>query len=312
MGTQLVPRLADAGHEVFAMSRRESKARASKLGAVPVIADALDRTEVDAAVREVAPDVVVHQLTAIRHVDTRHFERSFAATDRLRVEGTDNLLAAARAAGARRFLAQSFAGWPFAREGGPVKTEEDRLDPNPPGDLAPLLAAIRHLEDAVTGAEGIEGLVLRYGPFYGPGTAVAPDGGIVEEVRKRRFPLVGDAGASPTAEARLKEAEAHLRAARYARASMSPRTIPVCRAMVSSSFVGITHAETRLPGLEIRGPLRPFASSSISMPSHADASQIRRRISGEFSPMPAVNTRPSSPPRAAVSAPISFAARYTK
>src|SRR5690242_13229100 len=121
MGMELVPRLVDAGHEVFAMVRSDSgKVRAARLGAVPVIADALDRAQVEAAVREAAPEVIVNQLTAIRHIDTRHFERSFAATDRLRIEGTDNLLAAARATGVRRFVAQSIGAFTYARTGGPV------------------------------------------------------------------------------------------------------------------------------------------------------------------------------------------------
>jgi nucleoside-diphosphate-sugar epimerase len=192
MGRQLVPRLTDAGHEVFAMSRRESKARASQLGAVPVIADALDRTEVDAAVREVAPDVVVHQLTAIRHVDTRHFERSFAATDRLRIEGTDNLLAAARAAGVRRFVAQSNGAFTYARTGESVKSEDDPLDPSPVREMAPMIVAIQHLERAVLGAAWTEGIVLRYGAFYGPGTSMAPGSEQLEMIRQRKFPIVGD------------------------------------------------------------------------------------------------------------------------
>jgi nucleoside-diphosphate-sugar epimerase len=176
------------------MSRRESKARASQLGAVPVIADALDRAEVDAAVREVAPDVVVHQLTAIGHVDTRHFERSFAATDRLRVEGTDNLLAAGRAAGVRRFVAQSNGAFTYARTGESVKSEDDPLDPSPVREMAPMIAAIQHLEKAVLGAAWTEGIVLRYGAFYGPGTSMAPGSEQLEMIRQRKFPIVGDGG----------------------------------------------------------------------------------------------------------------------
>jgi nucleoside-diphosphate-sugar epimerase len=194
IGKQLVPRLADAGHEVFAMSRRDSKARATQLGAVPVIADALDRTEVEAAVREVVPDVVVHQLTAIRHVDTRHFERSFAATDRLRVEGTDNLLAAARASGVRRFVAQSNGAFTYARTGESVKNEQDPLDRSPVRQMAPMIAAIQYLEKAVLGAAWTEGIVLRYGAFYGPGTSLAPGSEQFETIRERKFPIVGDGG----------------------------------------------------------------------------------------------------------------------
>ncbi len=194
IGTQLVPRLAEAGHEVFALCRGKSKARASRLGAVPVIADALDRTEVDVAVREAVPDVVVHQLTAIGHVDTRHFARSFAATDRLRVEGTDNLLAAARAVGVRRFVAQSNGAFTYARAGEALKNEEDPLEPSPVRQMAPTISAIQYLEKAVLGASWTEGIVLRYGAFYGPGTSMAPGSEQFEMIRRRKFPIVGDGG----------------------------------------------------------------------------------------------------------------------
>ena len=195
MGKQLVPRLADAGHEVFAMTRTEAgKARAAELGAVPVIADALDRAGVEAAVRQAGPEVVVHQLTAIRHIDTRHFERSFAATDRLRVEGTDNLLVAARAVGVRRFVAQSNGAFTYARTGGPVKNEQDPLDHSPVRQMGPMIAAIEHLEKAVLGAAWTEGIVLRFGAFYGPGTSMAPGSEQFETIREGKFPVVGDGG----------------------------------------------------------------------------------------------------------------------
>ena len=138
IGTQLVPRLTEAGHEVFAMIRKKSdEPKMARLGAVPVMADALNRAGVEAAVRQAAPDVIVHQLTAIGPIDTRHFERSFAATNRLRTEGTDNLLAAARAAGVRRFVAQSNGAFTYARTGGPVKDERDPLDSSPVREMAP-------------------------------------------------------------------------------------------------------------------------------------------------------------------------------
>ncbi|MEV6372402.1 NAD-dependent epimerase/dehydratase family protein [Micromonospora musae] len=195
MGRQLVPRLVDAGHEVFAMVRGESgSAGAARSGAVPVVADALDRNQVEAAVRQAAPEVIVHQLTAIGHVDTRHFERSFAATDRLRIEGTDNLLAAARMAGVRRVVAQSNGAFTYDRTGGPVKTEQDPLDRAPIGQMASMIAAVEHLEKAVLGAAWTEGVVLRYGAFYGPGTSMAPGSPQVEMIRKRKFPVVGDGG----------------------------------------------------------------------------------------------------------------------
>lgn len=195
MGTELVPRLVDAGHEVFAMVRSESsKARASQLGAVPVVADALDRAQVEAAVCQTAPEVIVNQLTAIGHIDTRHFARSFAATDRLRTEGTDNLLAAARATGVRRFVAQSNGAFTYTRTGGPVKTEQDPLDRSPVAEMASMIAAVEHLEKAVLGATWVEGIVLRYGAFYGPGTSMAPGSQQLEMIRRRKFPIVGDGG----------------------------------------------------------------------------------------------------------------------
>src|SRR5215471_12887525 len=195
IGTQLVPRLVAAGHEVHGMTRSESKrAMLAELGAVPVVADAFDPDQVAQAVAQAAPDVIVHELTAIGALDTRHFDRAFAQTNRLRTEGTDHLLSAGQAVGVRRFVAQSYAAFPYARTGGPVKTEEDPLDPTPAREMRETLAAIRHLEDAVLGAQWTEGIVLRYGGFYGPGTSMAPGGEQLELVRQRKFPLVGDGG----------------------------------------------------------------------------------------------------------------------
>jgi nucleoside-diphosphate-sugar epimerase len=196
LGRQLVPRLVASGHEVTGMTRSaDRQGLVRDLGATPVLADALDPDAVTRAVAESQPEVIVHQLTALAGgLDPRHIDRDFALTNRLRTEGTDNLLAAGRAAGARRFVAQSYAGWPFARTGGPVKTEDDPLDPAPPEQLRGLLDAIRHLEDAVTGATWTEGIVLRYGGFYGPGTSMASGGEQFEQIRKRRLPVVGDGG----------------------------------------------------------------------------------------------------------------------
>jgi 2-alkyl-3-oxoalkanoate reductase len=197
LGKQLVPLLVAKGHDVTAMTRSESKQEMLRaLGARPVVADALDPDAVAVAVAQAEPEVVVHQLTALSgEFDMRHIDRFFATTNRLRTEGTDHLLAAARAVGARRFVAQSFGGWPYARTGGPVKTESDPLDPDPPEQMRPILGAIRHLEQAVTEAP-LEGVVLRYGGFYGPGTNVSADPGaeFVEPIRKRQFPVVGDGG----------------------------------------------------------------------------------------------------------------------
>lgn len=195
MGKQLVPRLVAAGHEVHGMTRSESKqAMLSELGAVPVVADALDPDQVAEAVGRARPDVIVHQLTAIGSLDPRHFDRDFALTNRLRTEGTDHLLSSGQAMGVRRFVAQSYGAWPYVRTGGPVKGEEDPLDPAPAREMRETLAAIRHLEQAVLGARWTEGIVLRYGAFYGPGTSMAPGGKQFELVRRRKFPLVGDGG----------------------------------------------------------------------------------------------------------------------
>lgn len=194
MGKQLIPRLIASGHEVVGMTRtRQSGDAVRSMGARAVVADALDPGAVARAVGEAEPDAIVHQLTALSDLDPRHFDRAFALTNRLRREGTDHLLSAGRAVGVRRFIAQSFAGWPFARRGGPVKSEDDPLDPDPPEPFRNSLAAIRYLEDAVVGAEWTEGIVLRYGAFYGPGTGLGidPPGEQIALIRKRVFPIIG-------------------------------------------------------------------------------------------------------------------------
>jgi len=194
IGRQLVPRLVAAGHEVHGMTRSASKrTMLEQLGAVPVVADALEPGRIADAVVRAKPDVIVHQLTAIGALDMRHFDRDFALTNQLRTEGTDYLLAAGQATGVRRFVAQSVAGYgAYARTGGPVKSEEDPLDPAPAPEMRETIAAIRHLEEAVLGARWTEGIVLRYGAFYGPGTSLGPGGDQFEMVRNRKYPLVGD------------------------------------------------------------------------------------------------------------------------
>lgn len=194
IGRQLVPRLVAAGHEVVGMTRSESKqAMLRELGATPVVADALNPEQVAEAVATAGPDVVVHQLTAIGTLDTRHFDRDFALTNRLRTEGTDHLLAAAKVADVRRFVAQSHFVR-YAREGGAVKSEEDPFDPSPAPEMRRSLAAIQHLEDAVLAATWTEGVILRYGYFYGPGTSLVSGGEQFEMIRRRKFPLVGTGG----------------------------------------------------------------------------------------------------------------------
>jgi nucleoside-diphosphate-sugar epimerase len=192
VGRALVPRLVRAGHGVTGLTRSPGKAALlRKLGAAPAIADALDERAIRMAIEAARPDVIVHELTDLKGaLDLRRFDRAFANSNRLRTVGTDHLLAAARDLGVKRFIAQSFCGWPYARDGGCVKTEDDPLDPDPPQEMRPTLDAIRQLEHAVTASAAPEGVVLRYGGFYGPGTG-ALDAMMVEQIRKRRVPLIG-------------------------------------------------------------------------------------------------------------------------
>lgn len=194
VGRRLVPLALRAGHQVTGMTRSEDRAGALRAGgAEAVVANALERGAVVAAVAKASPEVAVHQLTALSSFSNlRRFDREFEATNLLRTQGITNLIAAARAAGVRCFVAQSFAGWPYARTGGPVKTEEDELDPNPPAKFQTTLDAIRYLEHAVLAAEGIDGIALRYGWFYGPGTSLGASGKYVELIRRRQFPIIGD------------------------------------------------------------------------------------------------------------------------
>src|SRR6266568_1121265 len=191
VGRQLLPQLAGQGHQVTATTRSPAKAgQLRALGAEPAVVDGLDATAVGEAVARAEPEVVIHQMTSLAGMsgNLRRFDRDFAVTNELRTAGTDHLLAAAVAAGARRFVAQSYTGWDNIREGGPVKTEEDPLDPDPPAAQRETLAAIRHLEQVVPAAAPMEGIVLRYGSFYGPGASDA----FVSLIRKRKLPIVGN------------------------------------------------------------------------------------------------------------------------
>lgn len=192
LGRQLVPRLVAAGHEVAGTTRTPARAdELRRMAATPFVLDALDAGQVAAAVARFEPEVIVHELTDLKAIDMRDFERSFAMTNRLRTEGTDHLLAAGRAVGIRRFIAQSYAAWPYARTGGPVKNEDDPLDPAPPAPMRAALDAIRHLERATLEAHWTEGIVLRYGAFFGPGTGLDVGGAQLELIRTRRFPVIG-------------------------------------------------------------------------------------------------------------------------
>ncbi len=190
IGQQLVPQLVVAGHQVIATTRSAAKTdRLRALGAEPAVVDGLDAMAVGEAVGRAEPEVVIHQMTQIGALtNLRRFDRVFAVTNQLRTRGTDNLLAAATAAGARRFIAASFSGWTNSRTGGPVKTEADPLDANPPAAQRETAAAIRYLETAVTEASPVAGIVLRYGSFYGPGASDEFFG----LVRKRKMAVAGN------------------------------------------------------------------------------------------------------------------------
>jgi nucleoside-diphosphate-sugar epimerase len=188
IGSRLVPQLIEHGHEVVGTVRSPGNAeRVRALGAQPVVLDLLDPGAVRKAVLEAQPEAIVHEATALADATWgRSFDKVFAGTNALRTKGTDALLAAAREAGVRRLVAQSFASYRYLREGGPVKTEEDPLDPTPPANAVESWAAMDDLDRTVTEAGGI---ILRYGVFYG-----AANDGLIEPVRKRQYPIVGDGG----------------------------------------------------------------------------------------------------------------------
>ena len=187
VGRHLVPGLVAAGHEVTATTKTPGKvAQLREAGAEPVVVDGLDREAVIAAVLAAGPEVIVHQMTALADMRSlRHPDKLFAVTNELRTRGTDNLLAAAARAGTRRVIAQSYVS-ANERSGGPVKTEEDPLDSRPIPTAARALAAIKHVETTVPGGVP-EGIVLRYGSFYGPGASDA----LLDGVRKRHVPVIG-------------------------------------------------------------------------------------------------------------------------
>jgi 2-alkyl-3-oxoalkanoate reductase len=187
LGRHLVPELVAAGHQVTATTRTPGKlARLREAGAEPVVVDGLDREAVMAAVLAARPEVIVHQMTALAGMGSlRKVDREFAATNELRTRGTDNLLAAAARAGTRRVVAQGH-NFVYARSGGPVKTEEDPLDAGPIPSSARTVAAIQYVDRTVPQAAP-EGIVLRYGTFYGPGASEP----LLDAVRKRQLPVIG-------------------------------------------------------------------------------------------------------------------------
>jgi nucleoside-diphosphate-sugar epimerase len=188
LGSRLVPRLIDAGHDVVGTHHSPRSAELVRmLGAEPVLLDLLDAAAVRRAVFEAEPEAVVHEATALADAKWgRNFDRTFEGTNALRTAGTDALLAAGREAGVRRFVAQSFASYRYVREGGPVKTEDDPLDSCVPANARRSFDAMAHLDRTVVEAGGI---VLRYGLFYG-----AANDGLIEPVRRRQYPIIGDGG----------------------------------------------------------------------------------------------------------------------
>jgi nucleoside-diphosphate-sugar epimerase len=193
VGSRLVPELVRRGHEVVGTTRTPGKTeRLTQLGATPVVLDALDGVAVKGAVAAAEPDVIVHQLTAIPdNVDPRKVDKVFEPTNRLRTEGLNHLVEAARAPGVRRVVAQSFQMWTAARSGSRIQSEDDPVESDPPASVRETLATIVYVERSLAAATDLEGLSLRYGIFYGPGTGIGEGGSIIELIRKRRFPLVG-------------------------------------------------------------------------------------------------------------------------
>jgi nucleoside-diphosphate-sugar epimerase len=189
IGIRLIPQLVANGHQVVATTRSERKFDALRaLGAEPVALDGLDAAAVGEAVSLASPDVIVHQMSALAGgANLKKFDQWFHTTNALRTEGTGHLLAAADAAGVKRLVAQSYTGWTNIREGGPVKTEADPLDPHPAKWQRESIDAIAHLERTVTAAP-LEGIVLRYGNFYGPGASEE----LVDLIKHRKMPIIGD------------------------------------------------------------------------------------------------------------------------
>jgi nucleoside-diphosphate-sugar epimerase len=196
IGKFLLPLLLENKHEVVALTRSVTKAaELEDSGVSAIIVDPLDAQKLTAMVRRAEPEVIIHELSALSGADNfRKFDQEFALTNRFRTEVTDTLLAAARTIGTRRLIAQSYCGWPYAKKGGPVKTEEDPLDPKPPENFTKTLAAIRYLEAKVSNTKFLDVLALRYGMFYGPGTAIGKGGKILKMTRQRRFPVMGGGG----------------------------------------------------------------------------------------------------------------------
>jgi len=194
IGKRLLPMLVSAGHAVTGTTAHPANVESIRAaGATPAVMNALDARDVRDAVERAKPEIIIHQLTAIpASINLKRFDEDFAMTNRLRTEGTDHLLAAARAVGCRRFIAQSFGAWLYERDGNPIKSEKDALVAQPEPECRKTFDAIGHLESAVLGERfADEGFLLRYGFFYGPGTSIGKGGSTLDAIRKRRMPIVG-------------------------------------------------------------------------------------------------------------------------
>jgi nucleoside-diphosphate-sugar epimerase len=195
IGKNLIPLLVDRKNEVSALVRSSGKVKVVEdMGAKAVIADVFNKEALARVIKKAEPEVIIHQLTALATFtgNFKKFDKEFELTNRFRTEVADTLLNLAKDIGTKRVIVQSFCGWPFARVGGPLKTEEDPLDTKPPSSFTRSLEAIKHLEKAVKESEKVEALALRYGFFYGPGTSIAKDSSMVELIRRNRLPVVGN------------------------------------------------------------------------------------------------------------------------
>jgi nucleoside-diphosphate-sugar epimerase len=195
IGRRLVPQLVEAGHEVTTVTRSEKKLdNLYELGTEPILCDVFDAERLGSVVAQAEPEAVINQLTDLpQNLNPRKLKEYYAANNRVRRDGTSNLLSAALGAGVRRFLVQGAAYW-YAPAGGPLKTEAAPLYLNAPTPIGPAVETIKEVEESVLSADGIEGVVLRYGMFYGPGTWYAKDGDVSRQVRKRRYPMIGNGG----------------------------------------------------------------------------------------------------------------------
>jgi 2-alkyl-3-oxoalkanoate reductase len=271
IGRALVPKLLAGGHEVTGLTRSEERAETLRAqGAEPAVADVFDAGAVGAAIADAKPEVLVHELTDIPHsINPRAYESDMAGNDRIRVEGTRNLLAGAHAAGTRRVVAQSIAFAYAPQRDRSLRVEDDELWLDAPEPFRRSAEALHSLESQVLGADGIEGYVLRYGFFYGPGTSYAKDGANVEMVRKRRLPVVAGGPATwsfvhvdDAAEATVRAIEGDAPPGAYNIVDDDPAPVNVWLPALAEA-VG-AKPPRRVPGWLARLAAGPFAVMSMT------------------------------------------------